>query len=138
MIAARSPAGLDDVVSLHPGAVMPSAYWRALLVQLQGGLSVAFEDEGGPLMVVGLLPIGSQCEALWLAASPRASRRMVALTRALRLTMAAACHSRSVTVYGYVAPGHRPTARLLALLGFHCTGRDHGFDRWIREFEGTA
>ena len=138
MIAARSPAGLDDVVGLHPGAVMPSAYWRALLVQLQSGLSVTFEDEAGALMVVGLLPIGEQCEALWLAASPRASRRMVALTRKLRLTLAAACQSRSVTVYGYVAPGHRPTARLLALLGFNCTGRDHGFNRWIREFEGTA
>lgn len=133
----RSPAGLEDVVALTPGVMMPSAYWRALLLQIGQGASMAVLDERGrPLLVVGLLPAGHGCEMLWLAAAPAASRRMVGIMRLLRLTLAATCESRSVTVYGYVAPGHKPTARILTLLGFRCAGQDHGFDRWERQFGG--
>lgn len=135
----RSPAGLDDVIGLSPGVMMPSAYWRALLLQIEQGASMVIIDElGRRLLVIGLLPAGHGCELLWLAASPEASARMVRLMRLLRLTLAATCESRMVTVYGYVAPGHTPTARMLALLGFRCAGQDHGFDRWERSFGGAS
>ena len=143
-IAWRSPASLADVVALAPGVMMPSAYWRALITQIAAGASlVALDEAGAPLLVVGLLPAGHGCEVLWLAAAPAAGRRMVGLMRVLRLTLGLvtlglACESRSVTVYGYVAPGHAPTARMLALLGFVRAGRDHGFDRWERQFGGNA
>jgi hypothetical protein len=137
MIGVRIPAGLEDVVALNPSVIMPSAYWRALLVQLRAGASACFLDElERPLLVVGLFPVGRGAEALWLAAAPEAAKRMVGLTRALRLTLARACQGRSIVLFGYVAPGHRSPARLLALLGFRRDGRDHGFDRWVREYGG--
>jgi hypothetical protein len=138
MIAVRSPAELADVTALTPGVVMPSAYWRALLLQLGTGASAVFlDEEGHALLVVGLVPAGRGAELLWLAASPAASKRIVGLFRALRLTLARACQGRQVAIFGYVAPGHQAPARLLAALGFARTGRDHGFDRWVRQFEGT-
>lgn len=138
MIATR-PASLADVLALTPGVIMPSAYWRALLTQLGTGPSAALVDEEGrPLLVVGLFPAGCGTELLWLAAAPAARKRMVGIHRALRLTLARACQGRHVAVFGYVAPGHAAPARLLASLGFARDGRDHGFDRWIRRFEGGA
>ena len=139
MIGVRSPAGLEDVAALTPGVIMPAAYWRALLAQLRAGAAAAFvAEDGRPLLVVGLFPVGRGTEALWLAASPEAAKRMVPLTRALRLTLARACEGRQVAIFGYVAPGHAPPARLLALLGFERDGRDHGFDRWVRSFRGAG
>jgi hypothetical protein len=112
-----SPATTADLADVVSALGQNPALWAAAKVQLAMGKSWAARDERGKAVaIVGVVPLNPDGDAeCWFGATPDAARFLLAMIRAVRLTLAGARY-RSIRVNVTTPEGAR-LARLCGLTG---------------------
>jgi hypothetical protein len=132
-----TPAPLHAITALaFPNGRAPARHLQAMILQSARSDTVAFADAAGEIvMIAGFYPLaplhdGERFFEMWLQITPPAVPHLPALRRLTRLTLARVAESGPVRVRALVAVGHRPGARLAAIVGMRLVGSEDGFECW--------
>lgn len=139
-LRATSPAPLPDVLDLFAASVvMKPLHVKCAIVQAARSESIAWYEGGRPIAAAMLYPLdletpGERLLELAFVCRPELARHMLAFLREAHLTRDRLANDGPVRVRAHVRTGHRPGARMAAILGMRPVGIFGGFERF--EFEG--
>lgn len=134
-IVQPAPLHMATALAFRSGRA-PRKQLQAMILQVARSDTMAFVDRRGEaVMVVGLWPWpaihdGERLFELWLLIDRAALPHLPELRRLARLMLARAAESGPVRIRALVAQGHRPGARMCALVGMRHAGTADGVEAW--------